>query len=107
MRAWNEGESGRAPGLAGTVMRPAAGGSRPQPGVDELTDRELDVLREAARGLTNKAIGVKLNISDRTVQGHLANVFAKLHVTTRTEAVMRAVNLGWIPPVLDNLDEAK
>jgi DNA-binding NarL/FixJ family response regulator len=64
--------------------------------VDPLTDRELDVLRLAARGYTNKAIGVQLSISDRTVQGHLAHIFAKLQATSRTEAVMRAVSLGLI-----------
>ena len=64
--------------------------------VDPLTDRELDVLRLAARGYTNKAIGVQLTISDRTVQGHLAHIFAKLQASSRTEAVMRAVSLGLI-----------
>jgi DNA-binding NarL/FixJ family response regulator len=65
--------------------------------VETLTDRELDVLRLTARGFTNKAIGVQLGISDRTVQGHLAHIFAKLRAASRTEAVMRAVSLGWIP----------
>ena len=60
------------------------------------TDRELDVLRLAARGLTNQAIGAELGISDRTVQGHLANVYGKLGVSTRTEAVLRAVKLSWL-----------
>src|SRR5215510_6147884 len=64
--------------------------------VEPLTDRELDVLRLAAKGFTNKAIGVQLNISDRTVQEHLAHVFAKLQANSRTEAVMRAVSLGLI-----------
>ena len=64
--------------------------------VEPLTDRELDVLRLAAKGYTNKSIGVQLNISDRTVQGHLAHIFAKLQATSRTEAVMRGVSLGWI-----------
>lgn len=64
--------------------------------VDPLTDRELDVLRLAAKGFTNKAIGVQLSISDRTVQGHLAHIFAKLQANSRTEAVMRAVSLGLI-----------
>ncbi len=64
--------------------------------VELLTDRELDVLRLAAKGFTNKSIGVQLNISDRTVQGHLAHIFAKLQATSRTEAVMRGVSLGWI-----------
>lgn len=62
----------------------------------ELTDREMGVLRLAARGYTNKAIATQLNISDRTVQGHLAHIFDKLHATSRTEAVMRAVSLGWV-----------
>jgi len=64
--------------------------------VEPLTERELDVLRLAAKGFTNKAIGVQLNISDRTVQGHLAHIFAKLQANSRTEAVMRGVSLGWI-----------
>src|SRR6266508_958133 len=64
--------------------------------VEPLTDRELDVLRLAAKGFTNKAIGMQLGISDRTVQGHLAHIFDKMQATSRTEAVMRAVALGWI-----------
>ena len=72
--------------------------------VEALTDREHDVLRLAARGFTNKAIGVQLGISDRTVQGHLAHVFAKLQAASRTEAVMRAVSLGWISQDAGNLD---
>ena len=52
----------------------------------------------AARGYTNKAISAQLTISDRTVQGHLAHVYGKLHAATRTEAVMRAVALGLIAP---------
>jgi len=64
--------------------------------VEPLTERELDVLRLAAKGFTNKAIGVQLSISDRTVQGHLAHIFAKLQANSRTEAVMRGVSLGWI-----------
>lgn len=65
---------------------------------EPLTERELEVLRLAARGYTNKAIGVALSISDRTVQGHLAKIYDKLNVASRTEAVMHAVALGWIPP---------
>ena len=74
---------------------PASTGSQDKSPV-ELTEREHDVLRLAARGLTNKAIGFELSISDRTVQGHLANIYEKLGVSGRTEAVMRAVELGWI-----------
>ena len=94
VQAVYEGQSVLDPALVGTVMRAAAGVNRPQPTVDDLTDRELNVLREAARGLTNKAIGVKLNISDRTVQGHLRKIFDKLQVGNRTEAVVKAAQLG-------------
>jgi NarL family two-component system response regulator LiaR len=64
--------------------------------IQPLTDREMEVLQLAAKGYTNKAIAVQLDISDRTVQGHLAHIFDKLQADSRTEAVMRAVSLGWI-----------
>jgi DNA-binding NarL/FixJ family response regulator len=63
---------------------------------EDLTDRELEVLNAAARGLTNKQIGKALFISDRTVQGHLQNIFQKLRVTSRTEAVTSALSRGVI-----------
>jgi DNA-binding NarL/FixJ family response regulator len=69
-----------APRLIARLTHPPSGG-------DTLTERELDVLRRAARGLTNKQIGADLQISDRTVQNHLANIYAKLGVASRTEAV--------------------
>lgn len=65
---------------------------------EALTDRELQIIALAAKGFTNKAIGAQLKISDRTVQNHLANIFGKLQAANRTEAVMRAVSLGLIPP---------
>ncbi|HEU5086351.1 MAG TPA: response regulator transcription factor, partial [Roseiflexaceae bacterium] len=68
------------PRLIARITRPPAGGDTP-------TERELEVLQLAARGLTNKQIGAELEISDRTVQNHLANIYAKLGVASRTEAV--------------------
>jgi DNA-binding NarL/FixJ family response regulator len=68
--------------------------------VEPLTGRELDVLRLAAQGLTNKAIAAELNVSDRTVQGHLASIYGKMAVASRTEAVTKALKLGWL--VLDD-----
>jgi DNA-binding NarL/FixJ family response regulator len=65
-------------------------------GAERLTDREREVLSLVAVGQTNKDIGRKLAISSRTVQGHLANIYTKLDVNTRTEAVTKAVTLGWI-----------
>ena len=66
---------------------------------------EDEVLRLAARGYTNKAIGLQLEISDRTVQGHLAHVFAKLQAASRTEAVMRGVSLGLVSQSAGNIAE--
>ncbi|KAB8140101.1 response regulator transcription factor [Chloroflexia bacterium SDU3-3] len=66
----------------------------PQRSAADLTERELGVLRLAARGLTNKQIAAELAISDRTVQNHLANIYAKLGVASRTEAVTAAIQRG-------------
>lgn len=66
----------------------------PQRSAADMTERELGVLRLAARGLTNKQIAAELAISDRTVQNHLANIYAKLGVASRTEAVTAAIQRG-------------
>jgi len=71
--------------------------------VQKLSGRELEVLTLVAEGYTNKAIGLQLGISDRTVQGHLAHIFSKLHSSSRTEAVMRAVALDWLPSDLGKI----
>lgn len=68
----------------------------PEVGPADLTEREIRVLAWTARGLTNKAIAYQLKISPRTVQGHLASIYTKLGVGTRTEAVTKAVQLGLI-----------
>lgn len=95
VRDVNEGRSALDPAVTRKLMSNLF--KHPETSVAEsLTERELDVLRLAAKGYTNKSIGVQLGISDRTVQGHLAHIFAKLQATSRTEAVMRAVSLGWI-----------
>lgn len=63
-----------------------------------LSDREMEVLILAAKGKTNRGIAHQLGISDRTVQGHIARIFEKMQVNSRTEAVMKAVSMGLIPP---------
>ncbi len=95
VRDVHEGKSALDPVIARTLMSAVFKGTEKRI-VEPLTDRELDVLRLAAKGFTNKAIGVQLSISDRTVQGHLAHIFAKLQANSRTEAVMRGVALGLI-----------
>jgi DNA-binding NarL/FixJ family response regulator len=64
--------------------------------VEVLTEREIETLRLVAHGKTNREIGQALGISHRTVQGHLANVYEKLGVNSRTEAVTEALKRGWI-----------
>ena len=95
VRDVNEGKSALDPSITKKLMSNLFRQADQKP-IEPLTDRELDVIRMAAKGYTNKAIGIQLNISDRTVQGHLAHIFDKMQATSRTEAVMRAVSLGWI-----------
>jgi DNA-binding NarL/FixJ family response regulator len=61
-----------------------------------LTPRELDVLRAMATGVTNKEIGDTLFISEQTVKNHASNIFAKLGVETRVEAVLYALRHGLV-----------
>jgi NarL family two-component system response regulator LiaR len=103
VRDVHEGKSALDPAITRKLMSNIFKGAEKKI-VEPLTDRELDVLKLAAKGFTNKAIGVQLSISDRTVQGHLAHIFAKLQANSRTEAVMRGVSLGLIPQNTDNLD---
>lgn len=92
-----EGESALSPTVAKKLVQRATGSDTGRDEtIEPLTERELEVLRLAGRGLGNKQIGAALAISDRTVQGHLANIYAKLHVSTRTEAVLFAVREKWI-----------
>lgn len=100
VQAVYEGQSALDPVIARKLMAQLAHGEAAKAAVELLTDRELEVLRLAAKGYTNKAIGAQLNISDRTVQGHLAKIYVKLNAASRTEAVMRAVALGWIEPTI-------
>jgi len=98
VRTVHRGGSALSPEIATKVVRQAVSG-RPKAAADQieaLTDRELDVLRLTARGLTNRAIGHELGISHRTVQGHLQSVYGKLDVNSRTEAVTEALRRGWI-----------
>ncbi len=97
------GQSALAPEVAGKVVAQfTSGKSLPDVLADKpddydgLTERELGILRLVGKGLSNKQIGKELYISDRTVQAHLSNIFSKLGVSSRTEAVMHAVRKNWI-----------
>jgi len=92
-----EGESVLHPSVAAKVFKRVTSGVAglvKAGGIDQLTERELAVLRLAARGLSNKMIARDLDLSDRTVQVHLSNVFGKLGAASRTEAVITALRRG-------------
>jgi DNA-binding NarL/FixJ family response regulator len=72
----------------------ASGGRRDAGPFATLTAREHEVLDLVARGLTNAEVARRLFLSDKTVRNHVSNVFAKLHVTGRAEAVARARDAG-------------
>lgn len=96
VRAIAGGETALSPSVAKKLVQRASVDATKEEAIEPLTERELQVLRLAAKGLGNKQIGEALAISDRTVQGHLANIYSKLHVSTRTEAVLHAVRSKWI-----------
>jgi DNA-binding NarL/FixJ family response regulator len=75
-------------------LAPPAGDEPPL--LEELTARELDVLRLLAEGLPNKTIALRLDISEHTVKFHVNSLLGKLGASSRTEAVVRATRLGLI-----------
>jgi NarL family two-component system response regulator LiaR len=99
VRSVYSGESVLHPSIARKVIRRAITGStkavETKSEVD-LSDREKEVLKLAAKGMSNKDIADNLNISFRTVQGHLSSIFNKLGVGSRTEAIFKSVKSGWL-----------
>ncbi|OGO00348.1 MAG: DNA-binding response regulator [Chloroflexi bacterium RBG_13_52_14] len=100
VRAVYSGESVLHPSIARKVLnRFVSAGGKPAEGkepVGMLSEREMEVLKLAAKGLSNQDIAEKLCLSIRTVQGHLGHIFNKLQVGSRTEAVVRALKEGWV-----------
>ena len=99
VRAVYAGESVLHPSIARKVLNrfvPVAGKPRKQEASEILTEREIEVLRLATRGLSNQEIANELYLSLRTVQTHLSHIFNKLQVSSRTEAVVRALKEGWV-----------
>lgn len=63
---------------------------------NDLTSRELEVLQLLAQGMNNRAIAESMSVSERTVHAHLSNIFAKMGVSSRLEAVLGAIRRGWL-----------
>jgi len=64
--------------------------------IEPLSERETEVLKLAAKGISNKGIAEQLFLSPRTVQTHMGNIFNKLGVASRTEAVLYGLRKGWL-----------
>ncbi len=103
IRAVVQGQSLISPSMASKLLdefnslaRQAAERDRLQ--TPMLTSRELEVLRQVARGITNKEVAEQLYISENTVKNHVRNILEKLHLHSRMEAVMYAVRMGLLDP---------
>lgn len=92
VRAVSQGEAVLGPEVARKIIHGLKVGREGEP----LSHRELEVLVLASKGLSNKDIGANLFLSPRTVQGHMARIFEKLEVASRTEAVTEALKRGLI-----------
>ncbi len=82
-------------GLKQTVLPPLPSPSPKTPTFPELTEREHEVLNLIAEQLTNGEIAERLTLSPKTVRNHVSNIFSKLQVASRAQAIMRVRETGW------------
>jgi two-component system NarL family response regulator len=103
IRAVAGGESLLGPTIARKVMRQFSALDKGRSSlIGELTAREMEVLQAIAEGLSNKEIAGKLGISEKTVKNHINNIFSKLHLFDRTQAMLYAIRKGLV-----KIDESK
>ncbi len=96
IRETREGKTFLDPKVAGKIIDNMTG-RRFEPSVlitNKITERELDVLRLVAKGLTNQEIASTLYLSEGTVRNHVSSIFAKLDVSDRTQAAVLAIRHG-------------
>jgi DNA-binding NarL/FixJ family response regulator len=101
IRAVANGEALLSPGIAEKVLRLFSNSKEGRlVGInspyDHLTDRELEVLTLIGKGSSNKQIAYQLSISDKTVKNHISNIFSKLQICDRTQAVIYAIRNGLV-----------
>ena len=97
VRAAHNGEALLDPSVAARLVEAIAQPAGEEPR-DELTPREREVLELIGRGLSNKRIALELGVSEKTVKTHVGHLLAKLGVTDRTQAALRAVRSGLLSP---------
>jgi NarL family two-component system response regulator LiaR len=94
VRNVNRGEPAMNPTIANKLMRELRRESDLPPTKEPLTERELDILKLVAQGLSNQDIAENLVISERTVRTHVSNILSKLHLANRTQATLYALQEG-------------
>jgi NarL family two-component system response regulator LiaR len=94
IRQVHRGEPSLEPSIARKVLQELSGGSGGKPTTDPLTERELEVLRLIAQGLSNKEIASKIFVAEWTVRSHVSNILGKLHLASRTQAALYALRSG-------------
>jgi DNA-binding NarL/FixJ family response regulator len=100
IRAVHEGKSLIDPAMASRLLiefRRLSSKAEPVQGLGNLSSKEVDILRLLATGLTNKEIGAKLFLSEKTVKNHLTLIFQKLQLSDRVQAAIFAVQQGLVP----------
>ena len=107
IRKVNRGEPSLEPSIARKVLMELSHPPKQQRlSADPLTEREFDVLRLIAKGCSNKDIALKLSVSELTVRTHVSNILCKLHLASRTQAALYALQKGITSlediPILDD-----
>ncbi len=103
IRQGAEGHSALDPGVARRLLREFSREPEVIPPSEPLTDREIEVLRLIARGMSNEQIGAQLEISEATVRTHISHILGKLNLANRTQAALYALRQGLAS--LDEVDE--
>ena len=96
IRTVHRGGSVLDPAVAGRVLAEVAHPSDHDPGLDQLTMREREVLALLGEGLSNKELAARLFVAEKTVKTHVSAVLSKLHLTDRTQAALFAVRHGLV-----------
>lgn len=92
-----QGKPSISPDIANKLMRELQRKSNLPPTKEPLTEREMDVLKLVAQGMTNQEIAEELVISEGTVRTHVSNILSKLHLANRTQAALYALREGYSP----------
>lgn len=97
IRSAHRGEVHLHPAVAARLARQLVIPKRSEPEIEPLTEREKEVLRLVAEGLSNQEIANRLVISNRTARTHVSNILAKLGLPSRTQAALYAIKTGLVP----------